>query len=69
MSTSIACRLKPADQPNAINVPAVGGVFPNLRMLPWNRANVTLMHLDGAADFALTGYTVAVVQDADGSRT
>lgn len=55
---------------NVMYVPAVGGAFPNLRILPWSGADVTFMHLTGAADFAmtgpLTGCTVAVVRDAAG---
>ncbi|HEY6527399.1 MAG TPA: hypothetical protein VIZ65_01805 [Cellvibrionaceae bacterium] len=49
-------------------VPAVGGAFPNLRILPWSGTDVTFMQLDGGADFALTGpltgCTVSVVRHA-----
>ena len=50
--------------------PAVGGAFPNLRILPWSGTDVTFMQLDGGANFAvtgpLTGCTVAVVRHAGG---
>ncbi|MGO9338978.1 MAG: hypothetical protein ACLPY1_15905 [Terracidiphilus sp.] len=49
-------------------VPAVGGAFPNLRILPWSGTDVTFMQLNGGADFAvtgpLTGCTVSVVRHA-----
>jgi len=44
---------------------AVGGNFPNLRILPWSPTDVTFMQLNATADFAITGplqgCTVAVV--------
>jgi hypothetical protein len=49
-------------------IPAVGGPFPNLRILPWRGTDVTFMQLNGAADFALTGpltgCTISVVRHA-----
>lgn len=58
------------DKRSVVYVPAPGGAYPNLRILPWSGADVTFMHLNGAADFALTGpltgCTVAVVRDAGG---
>ncbi len=49
-------------------VPAVGGAFANLRILPWSGTDVTFMQLNGGANFAvtgpLTGCTVAVVRHA-----
>ncbi|MBV8870317.1 MAG: hypothetical protein JOY65_13030 [Acetobacteraceae bacterium] len=48
--------------------PAVGGPFPNLRILPWSETDITFMQLNGAADFTLTGpltgCTVAVARHA-----
>lgn len=58
------------DKRSVLYVPAVGGAFPNLRILPWSGADVTFMHLNGAANFALTGpltgCTVAVVRGGGG---
>ncbi len=63
-------KVRLANKRQVTYVPAVGGAFPNLRILPWSGTDVTFMQLNGGANFAvtgpLTGCTVSVVRHAGG---